>query len=310
MSLILEALNRSRREQQNAQPVPGVDSIHYEPTPAQNARWWLWLPCAVALILALGFLLGRMFSGSEQKLVPETVALAATPASADAAVAPIALAPVASVSVAPVPAEPPQALALTQPPTVRAGVAAPPTESNLQADTDLQPDAPGAEGSAAFAAAPLASNSDVAALYARGPGSAASEAGAAGAPVASASPAASRSERAAIAPEASVDSSLDIGALAAAAEQALEDVRLAEHPAPFLSELSQQRKDGVPTLMYLQHDYRTEGGSTVTINGKKVAAGQPLGGGLRVEEVLPDSVVLSQAGQQFRLRALNSWVNL
>ena len=62
--------------------------------------------------------------------------------------------------------------------------------------------------------------------------------------------------------------------------------------------------------MYLQHDYRSDGGSTVTINGQQARAGQTVGRGVTVEEVLPDSVVLSHAGQQFRLRALNSWVNL
>jgi len=31
---------------------------------------------------------------------------------------------------------------------------------------------------------------------------------------------------------------------------------------------------------------------------------------MRVEEILSDSVVLDYRGTQFRLRALNSWVNL
>jgi hypothetical protein len=32
--------------------------------------------------------------------------------------------------------------------------------------------------------------------------------------------------------------------------------------------------------------------------------------GMKIEEILPDSVVLNYQGTQFRLRALNSWVNL
>jgi hypothetical protein len=145
---------------------------------------------------------------------------------------------------------------------------------------------------------------DVAALYA-GAAQPATDV-----PDAQAAPAVQDSVAGAGDPQTRAESSVDIAALAAAAEQALEDVRLAEHPAPFLAELSQQRKDAVPTLMYLQHDYRAGGGSSVTINGQQASAGQSVGRGVRVEEVLPDSVVLSHEGEQFRLRALNSWVNL
>ncbi len=106
------------------------------------------------------------------------------------------------------------------------------------------------------------------------------------------------------------DVEVDIDSLVTAAEQALEDVRLSQHPVSFLAALSQQRKDAIPTLMYLQHDYRGDGGSRVTINGTEAAVGEPVGRGVTVEEILPDSVVLSHDGQQFRLRALNSWVNL
>jgi hypothetical protein len=48
----------------------------------------------------------------------------------------------------------------------------------------------------------------------------------------------------------------------------------------------------------------------VVLNGKKVKEGERLAGGIRLDEILPDSIVLSYKGQQFRLRALNSWVNL
>jgi len=63
-------------------------------------------------------------------------------------------------------------------------------------------------------------------------------------------------------------------------------------------------------LMYLQHDYSGDSArSTVIINGKTLRAGGSVGG-LKVEEILPDSVVLEFKGTRFRLRALNSWVNL
>lgn len=91
----------------------------------------------------------------------------------------------------------------------------------------------------------------------------------------------------------------------------MRNVQLTGHPAPFLADLSQQRKDAIPTLLYSSHDYRDDGGqSSVRINGTVATAGQNLGKGVAVEEILSDSVVLRYEGQVFRLRALNSWVNL
>jgi hypothetical protein len=103
---------------------------------------------------------------------------------------------------------------------------------------------------------------------------------------------------------------IDIGEMLAMAEDELENARLAEHPAPFLNALSQQIKDTIPTLLYQAHDYTgSKADSFVLINGKTLRQGDS-SKGVRVDEVLPDSVVLSFQGTQFRLRALNSWVNL
>jgi hypothetical protein len=103
---------------------------------------------------------------------------------------------------------------------------------------------------------------------------------------------------------------IDIGEIVAMAEDELENARLAEHPAPFLSALSQQAKDSIPTLLYQAHDYTSsQADSFVLINGKTLKPGDS-SKGVRVDEILPDSVVLSFQGTQFRLRALNSWVNL
>ena len=62
--------------------------------------------------------------------------------------------------------------------------------------------------------------------------------------------------------------------------------------------------------MYQRHDYAEAAGqASVVINGASVRAGGSVSG-VRVDEILPGSVVLSHQGTQFRLRALNSWVNL
>jgi hypothetical protein len=99
-------------------------------------------------------------------------------------------------------------------------------------------------------------------------------------------------------------------------ERVLRDVRaeaeseaMAPHPAPLLASLSKQFRDGLPTLMYLRHDYSSRGPSTVLINGETLRVGQT-SRGVEVLEILPDSVILRFKGTDFRLRALNSWVNL
>jgi hypothetical protein len=104
---------------------------------------------------------------------------------------------------------------------------------------------------------------------------------------------------------------VDIESLVAQAREEVEDAALAEHPAPFIIELSQRTKDGIPTIYYQRHDYRGDARrSTVVLNGKELRVGGRPATGVKIDEILPDSVVLSHQGTQFRLRALNSWVNL
>jgi hypothetical protein len=73
--------------------------------------------------------------------------------------------------------------------------------------------------------------------------------------------------------------------------------------------LSQQQKDKIPTLMYSVHDYNTRGESAVVLNGARLKVGQQ-SKGFTVKEILEDSVIVSWGGAEFRLRALNSWINL
>jgi hypothetical protein len=107
-----------------------------------------------------------------------------------------------------------------------------------------------------------------------------------------------------------VEETVDIEKLVEQAQAELKDASLTEHAVPLLASLSQQTKDGIPTLMYQRHDYSGDPArSSVVINGKTLRAGASAGG-VKVEEILPDSVVLEVKGVRFRLRALNSWVNL
>ncbi|MBE9538547.1 MAG: general secretion pathway protein GspB [Proteobacteria bacterium] len=112
-------------------------------------------------------------------------------------------------------------------------------------------------------------------------------------------------------PETATEQVIDIEKMIALARREAENVELAEHPAPFLSELSQQVKDRVPTLYYSKHDFSGNSSqSSVTLNGEVVRQGARLKDGLQLDEILSDSIILSHRGTQFRLKALNSWINL
>ncbi len=80
---------------------------------------------------------------------------------------------------------------------------------------------------------------------------------------------------------------------------------------PLLTELPQRFQNSVPSIDYSMHVYSAEeGGGFVKLNGDIRKAGAQVGPDIRVIEILEDSVVLVYQGRQFRLLALNSWVNL
>lgn len=84
---------------------------------------------------------------------------------------------------------------------------------------------------------------------------------------------------------------------------------LVPHPAPLLEDLTKQFRDRVPTLMYSSHDFNSAGRSSVVINGETLTLTQR-SRGVEVREILADSVILRFEGTDFRLKSLNSWVNL
>ncbi len=79
---------------------------------------------------------------------------------------------------------------------------------------------------------------------------------------------------------------------------------------PFVQELSWTLQQTLPTINYSAHNYSAASGeSSVDINGTTYRTGSQIGGGLAVEEILSDGVILRFRGQAVKLRALNSWVN-
>jgi general secretion pathway protein B len=278
MSLILDALNRSR---QDSDQVPGLDSHHPAAAGSEGGIGWLqWLLVAgLALaVLAIGWLLldrmppaAEVFDVSLAKLpvaetVPAPVAVQKAPAHQEASVTQgetVTKAPAKAMRENPMSEIPQQEAA---PASVDANVAALYQEQGQLDDERQTPSQPASGPDAAPANVPATAGAQ--------------------------------------------EEVIDIEKLVVAAQAELADDRLQDNGVPFLATLSQQTKDSIPTLMYQRHDYSgNTSKSSVRINGKTLSSGASVGG-VKVVEILPDSVVLDYKGARFRLRALNSWVNL
>jgi hypothetical protein len=109
---------------------------------------------------------------------------------------------------------------------------------------------------------------------------------------------------------------LDVEALARAAQKALNERAPAEplvteHSIPLIVDLNQNTKDAIPSLFFSSHRWTSQPSDReVVINNKTWREGDLVKPGLRLKEILKDSIVLDYRGTEFRLRSLNSWVNL
>lgn len=276
MSLILDALNRSRDE---VDPVPNLGTHHpVEPLSDRLPQYLPWLGLAIALLVILLLMVRltgdavvdeREANGAPVAALTQNIGSAATSVTTElkarAEARQAANAETSSVA----PLEP---------------MAARPAEIKTAVETEIVPvDTP---------------DPVIAQLY--------RDKDKLQAPVAVA-PASNESPN----KEAAEEEVIDIESVLERAQREIENANLIEHPAPFLTALSQRAKDEIPTIYYQKHDYSSEAGvSSVTLNGKAVKLGGSPLSGLKVDEILPDSVILTYRGTQFRLRALNSWVNL
>ncbi|MEH6586640.1 MAG: general secretion pathway protein GspB [Halioglobus sp.] len=276
MSLILDALNRSREE---IDDVPTLETRHsYSEEPARK-KYLLLGVALVAAIVVIAWLLWertQTFSGQGLASAPAIISQVQQPK------------PAAAVE-----QKPSSSVTPTSTPVPRASVAA--HEPKLAAPTSVM-------------APPQVDSSAVSALYGKKTAPQSSD---------SVSPQPSSASQMAVKPTAktrtaaTVEQDLDIGKLVKQAEGELKNTQLAEHPAPFINNLSQQTKDSIPSIFYKRHEYSGRPGqSLVVLNGKELKAGGSPASGVKIKEILPDSVVLDYRGTQFRLRALNSWVNL
>lgn len=301
MSLILDALNRSR---QDANPVPGLATHHQVEQIEAGGRPYLpWVALSAALVLIAWLVMERYSPpptpaadigapvAELSQNIGNAVASVTTELKARAAVSQQAPAPMAEV--ASPRSETPDTVTLSEPSR---------TEHIATAaeETAKAPSRPAVEDPAVarlyqnrdMAEEPEfqepVSRADVRPTQGQVSGAAAKKSGAA------------RAEQ-----------PIDIDEILQKAREEVENASLDDHLVPFLSTMSQQTKDAVPTVYYQRHDYSSDSSvSSVVLNGTKVRVGGSPFSGMKVDEILPDSVVLSYQGTQFRLRALNSWINL
>ncbi len=261
MSLILDALNRSQRERDNRDSLPGIQTHHkFESLPAQR-RWHEYLPW-LGLIFALLVIAWLLFGGTNDNSQP-MVDVLQEEVQGQAQVH-------EEASVA-------EESATVLPNTPHSNVTKNTKNKKSEVVASQRPD-----------------NLAVKELYKQEVREK---------PIVAVQPATTPAQR--------DEQVLDIEKRIALAAIEVKNMTLEEHSTPFLFELSQQAKDQVPTIYYTRHDYSTHGSrSTVTLNGEIVQGGGILAGGITVDEILPDSIILSHRGVQFRLRALNSWINL
>ena len=102
---------------------------------------------------------------------------------------------------------------------------------------------------------------------------------------------------------------VDFAEILAQAQKELGVQPLVDSSEPLLETLSQQTKDQIPSLIYSEHNYSANGRSEVVLNDQSLTERQRAGP-FTVVEILPDSVILRWRETQFRVRARNSWINM
>jgi hypothetical protein len=296
VSLILDALNRSR---QDSDPVPGLSTYHpVEQVSVNQRQYLLWVALSVAVVIIAWLFMERYSAPQSPAREADVRELAVAVPS-------------------PVVAQAPEVAAVPRPEAVTQ-VSLPAEASVVLEDTPKQPTTPqeGLLGEAGRQSAshsvteaqievePVSVNTPpesdaVAQLYQNPPAD----------PVMR-KPQQQSAARSAQGGE-SAGQSPDVSKLVQMAQEEIKNAGLIDNSVPLLIDLSQQIKDSIPTIYYLRHDYSSDPSrSTVVLNSKTLSVGDSAVAGMKVEEILPDSVVLNYQGTQFRLRALNSWINL
>lgn len=78
---------------------------------------------------------------------------------------------------------------------------------------------------------------------------------------------------------------------------------------PELHDLPNNILEKIPTLNYSEHNYNANGGS-VKINGNIHHTNEQISEGLVIDKILEDGMILHIDNYSFKMRAMNSWVNM
>ena len=65
----------------------------------------------------------------------------------------------------------------------------------------------------------------------------------------------------------------------------------------------------IPTLKYTEHNYNKNGGNVV-INGEVKHVNDSLGNGVVIDKILSDGLILHIDNFSFKMRAMNTWINM
>jgi general secretion pathway protein B len=273
MSLILDALKRSQQERDSVNDIPGIETHHPIDTLGPANGWRRYFPWG-CLVLALAVIAWLMVDGNAKTNAPAAVVSSEAEKLAPKTVSSSKTSVKTQQKLTPLPAEKAtQRVPVVDQPEHDAKAAA--VENLYKEKAQEQGTAPQVENET--------------------------------------TPQGKIQTKAVVEDQSTVtERAVDIEKIIALAKSETANAGLADHSAAFLSELSQHVKDQIPTIYYTQHDFSSGSPqSSVTLNGEVLRAGSSLGStGLKVDEILPASVVLSHRGTQFRLKALNSWINL
>lgn len=294
MSLILDALKRAEHERKKSQPVPDLQTVHdplplSSPPPDSKKRPHLWLIMAVLVLLGLGaYFLYQAQTQSE-----------------------------------PVSREPSQ-----RPPALTSGDVTPSPEREGKPTADQRPPAhetPGVTGQPAGNPQEASAPADLAALYASAreaekpaqddpvqqlyaPPPAASEAEPASQPVPAAPEVRAESTPAATTPVAApiAEPLPDPAPLPDVTDKTYESLI----NIPDIGDLPWSFRKEIPTINYSSHNFAPGGAKSVVINGRPHQPGSALAPDLVLEEIYMDGAIFRYKQLRFKLRALNSWVNM
>ena len=300
MSMILDAIKRSKESETITDGVPSVDTEHYIPS-GSNSRL-PWIIAAVSMGLLLTVLLWQAFAPDET----ETAAISGDKQSApDEVRSETSTAPSSTPEVT----EPVSSASGSTAPSSASAVstAAPAVAAATADDTpsvDIRtPDTPVETVVTELPARTVNTSGDderLSALYAamnqeESP--------------TQTEPEIARPEGVSEAVRQTEEPRIDFVEILERAQREMGSEPLVESSVPMLDSLSQQTKDQIPSLIYTDHDYQELGGSSVLMNGQTVRENQRVGPFVLVE-ILPDSAILRWRDVEFRLRARNSWINL